>query len=111
MITHRDEHNNTSILAILDSRRGEDVLAFSFGRWISKVEKSEVCCFDTFIKTLNKYRGYIVNYFKDRETSGFVEGLNNKIKVIKRRCYDFFKTEILFRRLTLDLSVYQMLGL
>jgi len=29
----------------------------------------------------------ITNYFINRQTSGFVEGLNNKIKVIKRRCY------------------------
>ncbi|MGZ8173611.1 transposase [Methylobacter sp.] len=28
----------------------------------------------------------ITNYFIQRQSSGFVEGLNNKIKVIKRRC-------------------------
>ncbi|WP_353620499.1 transposase [Spartinivicinus marinus] len=28
-------------------------------------------------------------------SSGFVEGLNNKIKVVKRRCYGFFKTDTL----------------
>lgn len=82
-----------------------------FDRWVAKVQKSDVKCFNGFIRTLNKYRGPIANYFKDRETSGFVEGLNNKIKVIKRRCYGFFKTETLFRRLTLDLSGYQMLGI
>lgn len=82
-----------------------------FDRWVTKVQKSNVKCFDTFIKTLNKYRGCIANYFKGRETSGFVEGINNKIKVIKRRCYGFFKTETLFRRLSLDLSGYQMLGI
>jgi transposase len=27
-----------------------------------------------------------VHYFIDRHTSGFVEGFNNKLKVIKRRC-------------------------
>jgi transposase len=80
-------------------------------RWVVKVQKSKVKCFDTFVKTLSKYRGCIVNYFKNRETSGFVEGINNKIKVIKRRCYGFFKTETLFRRLTLDLSGYQMVGI
>lgn len=80
-----------------------------FDRWVAKVQKSNVKCFDTFIKTLTKYRGCIANYFKGRETSGFVEGINNKIKVIKRRCYGFFKTETLFRRLTLDLSGYQLI--
>jgi hypothetical protein len=33
-----------------------------------------------------------LNYFhrKQRKNSGFIEGLNNKIKVIKRRCYGIF---------------------
>ncbi len=82
-----------------------------FDRWVIQVNRSDVKCFDTFLKTLKKYRSSIANYFKDRETSGFVEGLNNKIKVIKRRCYGFFKTETLFRRLTIDLSGYNMLGI
>nr|WP_077217040.1 transposase [Piscirickettsia litoralis] len=77
-------------------------------RWITAVEKSGLTCFNLFITTLNKYKGCIINYFKDRENSGFVEGLNNKIKVIKRRCYGFFKTESLFQRLVLDLQGYDM---
>ncbi|MCF6777842.1 transposase, partial [Thiotrichales bacterium 19X7-9] len=39
------------------------------------------------------------------------EGLNNKIKVVKRRCYGFFKTESLFQRLMIDLRGYKMLGI
>ena len=77
-------------------------------RWVESVERSELTCFNRFIKTLKKYKGYIANYFKTRNTSGFVEGLNNKIKVIKRRCYGFFKTESLFQRLVLDLQGYKM---
>ena len=65
-------------------------------RWIIKVEKSNMRCFDGFIVTLKKYKASILNYFKARKNSGFVEGLNNKIKVIKRRCYGFFKIESLF---------------
>ena len=38
------------------------------------------------------------------KNSGFVEGLNNKIKVLKRRCYGLFNTESLFQRLFLDLQ-------
>ena len=75
-------------------------------RWILSVGKSGLTCFNTFVKTLNKYKGIIANYFKNRKNSGFVEGLNNKIKVAKRRCYGFFKTESLFQRLVLDLQGY-----
>ena len=48
----------------------------------------------------------ISNYFVKRETSGFVEGLNNKIKVIKRRCYGILNEEHLFQRISLDLGGY-----
>jgi transposase len=68
-------------------------------RWISKVEKSRLTIFDTFIKTLNKYKGQIANYFKARKKSGFVEGLNNKIKVMKRRCHGLASVESYFQRL------------
>jgi transposase len=79
-------------------------------KWISKVEKSELSCFDKFISTLNKYWNDILNYFyrKQRKNSGFIEGLNNKIKVIKRRCYGIFKIENLFQRIFLDLEGYTM---
>jgi len=76
-------------------------------RWIHSVEKSDLSCFDFFITTLKKYQPYIVNYFKNRKTSGFVEGLNNKIKVAKRRCYGLFKTTTIFQRLFLDLQGYE----
>lgn len=73
-------------------------------RWIQKVEKGSHHYFATFIKALIKYRSGIANYFKARKNSGFVEGLNNKIKVAKRRCYGFLKPVSLFQRLQLDLS-------
>ena len=73
-------------------------------RWIDSVAQSELDCFTTFVKTLGKYKPYIANYFKQRSNSGFVEGLNNKIKVIKRRCYGLLNTETIFQRLTLDLN-------
>jgi transposase len=76
-------------------------------RWIKSVGKSELRIFNSFIITLNKYKLYIGNYFKARKSSGFVEGLNNKIKVLKRRCYGIFKPETLFQRLFLDLQGFK----
>jgi len=46
--------------------------------------------------------------FLDRQTSGFVEGLKNKIKVIKRRCYGILNVKHLFQRIYLDLSGYAL---
>jgi len=76
--------------------------------WIKLVNKSELTCFNAFIKTLEKYKPFILNYFKARKNSGFVEGLNNKIKVAKRRCYGLLKVESFFQRLFLDLRGYEV---
>ena len=77
-----------------------------FKEWQGKVAQSELVCFDRFVKTLSRYQEYIVNYFKGRNTSGFVEGFNNKIKTIKRRCYGIFNEKSLFRRIFLDTEGY-----
>ena len=50
----------------------------------------------------------ITNYFIERQSSGFVEGLNNKIKVIKRRCYGILNRNHLFQRLFIDLRGYEL---
>jgi len=42
-----------------------------------------------FVKTLLNRQNPILNYFTKRLTSGFVEGVNNKIKLIKRKAYGF----------------------
>jgi transposase len=79
-----------------------------FNGWAARVKRSGLRCFDTFIKTLNLRKDEISNYFLARHNSGFVEGLNNKIKVIKRRCYGLLNREHLFQRLYLDLFGYSL---
>jgi transposase len=77
--------------------------------WIKEVDSSNVRCFDFFISvTLKNNWSWILNYFhrKCRQNSGFVEGLNNKIKVIKRRCYGIFNIGHLFQRIFLDIEGY-----
>jgi transposase len=77
--------------------------------WIKLVEASSINCFSGFIKTLKKHFDEIANYFVSHKSSGFVEGLNNKIKVIKRRCYGIFRLDHLFQRIVLDLHGYTLL--
>jgi transposase len=77
-------------------------------RWISKVERSGLTCFDEFIKTLQNWIEEISNYFIKRDTSGFVEGFNNKIKVLKRRCYGIFNLTHIYQRLFLDVEGYRL---
>ncbi|MGY4877895.1 transposase [Vreelandella aquamarina] len=47
---------------------------------------------------------YILAYFNGRYTSGFVEGLNNRLKVIKRRCFGLLDAGKLFQRIQIDLQ-------
>jgi len=76
--------------------------------WIEKVEESDVSCLSTFIKTATKYKDHISHYFIRRETSGWLEGINNKVKVIKRRCYGITNLKHFFQRIFLDLQGYDM---
>ena len=56
----------------------------------------------TTLKTLKKYMKYIENMFKSNITNGLIEGLNNKIKSIKRMAFgysnfSYFKKRILIQ--------------
>ena len=77
-------------------------------KWRDKVRRSNLTCFNKFLTTLENWIDKIANYFADRLTSGFVEGLNNKIKVLKRRCYGILRFTTLFQRLFLDLEGYRI---
>jgi transposase len=75
--------------------------------WRTRVVKSGLRCFDAFLSLLDRWLDLIANYFIDHQTSSFVEGLNNKLKVLKRRCYGLRNVVRLFQRLTLDLEGYR----
>jgi transposase len=76
--------------------------------WEAQVRASGLTCFDGFLKTLHRYWEPITNYFVDLLTSGFVEGFNNKLKVLKRRCYGLTNLGHLFQRIFLDLEGYRV---
>jgi len=72
--------------------------------WMFLVREQKISCFDRFLDTLTHFFDEITNYFVRRLTSGFVEGLNNTIKVLKRRAFGLFNLEHFFQRLFLDLQ-------
>jgi transposase len=57
--------------------------------WIGEVERSGLAPLATFVETLRRRLSHILNYFPGRLSSGRVEGLNAKIKLIKRCAYGF----------------------
>jgi transposase len=82
----------------------------AIGAWYRRVQEWGVQAFEPFLTTLDNWLDEITNYFLHRQTSGFVEGFNNRIKVLKRRCYGIFDVKRIFQRLTLDLQGYDRFG-
>jgi transposase len=78
--------------------------------WCKRVRASGLAEFESFLGTMDRWMDKITTYFQGRQTSGFVEGFNNRVKVLKRRCYGIFNVGRLFQRLTLDLHGYQLFG-
>ena len=95
------------LTSIFDAPLSKDAAIRQLTAWQQEVRASGLNCYDGFLQTLEKGMEEISNYFLARQNSGFVEGLNNKIKVLKRRCYGIFNLSHLFQRLFLDLEGYQ----
>ena len=74
--------------------------------WCEQVKDSGLKEFEPFLATLDRWFDEITNYFLEGWTSGFVEGFNNRVKVLKRRCYGIFNVKTLFQRIYLDLNGY-----
>jgi transposase len=60
--------------------------------------------FGKFWRTYDNWKTGILNYFDGRYTSAAVEGINNKARVITKRCYGVKSSGTLWNRLLLDLN-------
>jgi len=96
------------LTAIFDMHLSKPRAQSKLLRWIQQVQKSGLHSFDDFLKLLVTWWNEITNYFIQRENSGFVEGFNNKVKVLKRRSYGIFNLRHLFQRIYLDLHGYRL---
>ena len=70
--------------------------------WASKMNGQLKETFDGFISMLSGYLYGVLTFFEHRFTNAVAEGLNNKIKVLKRMAYgyrdkEYFKLKI-YRR-------------
>jgi transposase len=59
---------------------------------------------EAFLRTFEAWQEEILNYFESLQTSGPVEGVNNKARVILKRCYGLKSADSLWTRLILDLN-------
>jgi transposase len=93
---------------IFDEHIPQEAAKTKITAWIVEVAKTGLRYFDGFLNTLARWMEPILNYFIARETSGFVEGFNNKIKVLKRRCYGITNLTHFFQRIYLDIEGYRL---
>lgn len=97
-----------TLTRIFESRITKEQARCQLRGWKGLVRKAGLDCFNSFLNTLEERMEEITNYFVERQSSGFVEGLNNKIKVIKRRCYGILNRNHFFQRLYIDLRGYEL---
>ena len=61
--------------------------------WVLDILRQEITRYYEFVGTILNWEENILNYFEDWVNSGFVEGINNKIKLIKRKAFGFMNFE------------------
>jgi transposase len=73
--------------AIFDTLQPVDEARKQIQSWISKAYKHAL--FPTVLTHMKTWLSDILNYFNHRTTNSPSEGINNKIKLVKRRAYGF----------------------
>jgi transposase len=88
---------------IFDTAKGRRRALYELtGLFVDMVAESPAL--DAFLRTFERWQEEILNYFEARQTSGPVEGINNKARVIVKRCYGLRSADSLWTRLILDLN-------
>ncbi|RMH69178.1 MAG: ISL3 family transposase, partial [Gemmatimonadetes bacterium] len=71
--------------AIFDEMLERDEGENRLNAWIEKAEALNNVYVKLFLKTLKNYKEYILNFFINRVSNGIVEGINNRVKFLKRQ--------------------------
>jgi len=84
--------------AFYDCDNQEDAASF-LKYWMRRCKQSGLAPFIKLAKRLKRWYDGIMAYFKYRITNAVAEGINNKIKVLKRRSYGFRDEEYFFLKI------------
>jgi transposase len=57
--------------------------------WLDRAKTDGLRAIQGFIRTIERWRQLILNYFVGRHSNGFAEGVNLKIKLINRRAFGY----------------------
>ena len=74
-------------------------------KWKQRAKRTGLEHIDRFVETLENWEEWILNYFSSgKVTNGVVEGINNKIKLIKRRGYGYRNNDNFKKRILVECS-------
>ena len=96
-------HLRWEATAIFDTAQDVATAAKAVRDWIATARESALD-WQPLITTLEGHWAGILAYFVDRRTSGPVEGINNKVRVVMRRGYGIRRLPTLWSRLVLDVN-------
>jgi transposase len=92
-------HSMKEQLRLFWQKENETTARTFLETWCRDALNSGIKQLSKVAKTLGGYRTGLLNYFKHPITSAMVEGINNKIKTLKRQAYGFRDTEYFKLRL------------
>ena len=72
--------------------------------WVIQTLEKENKYLDNFVKTFTKWYQYILNYFDGKWSNGMVEGINNRIKMMKRRAFGYLNFQHFRNRVLIEFS-------
>ena len=96
-------HMRWEATAIFDDSPNRTVAAERLRQWIAAARESELD-WQPFITMLANHWDGILSYFDEGRSSGPVEGLNTKMRVITRRSYGLRSISTLWTRALLDVN-------
>ena len=89
---------------IMDLRDGE-LIRSALGKWIKVIEDFQVSSFYGNVKTIRSWIDPVVASALSPYSNGFTEGVNNKIKVLKRNAYGLRNADRFRSRIMLAVNV------
>jgi len=60
-------------------------------------------------RTLSRWSEYILNYWNNKSTNGFMEGMHNKMKLIKRISFGFKNKKVFIYKVMLSVLITTLL--
>lgn len=96
-------HQRWQATKIFDTATDRATAAQALEEWITEVRELDLD-WEPFITMLKNHWDGILAYFDERKSSGPVEGLNTKVRVVLRRGYGIRNLATLWTRLLLDVN-------